>query len=345
MEGVTEKLCAAAFRGDLPMVNDLIHTVDSKDKNGVNSRGQTAIYCAARQGHEEIVKLLLDEGVDANKQDNHGSTPLHAASFWEHVNVVSLLLSSGCNTEIKNHAAGENKGLTAFQEARGKSRMVWQSWNDGRTKALAKAGYPVYRRAKKDNEMIEIAASFVKARSSLNRTPGKKKKDIGSTRTLLSVSQGDNFYTIFSEIPPIQNRNSVILEDTPTELESSDFEFTDWDEKSSFKFSQTTEKEIIKSPFSEMEDITTLTIVFGNNESVEILYSKEGIVEHLIEYLSHHPKFKEFFSNSMSENIKLYTQNPQTELNLRSKLNQYEDLSKGILLTKTQNSNPVLIIN
>lgn len=48
-----------------------------------NARGQTALYCACRQGCAEIVlELLLVPGIDVNVQvPEHGGTPLHGTFF------------------------------------------------------------------------------------------------------------------------------------------------------------------------------------------------------------------------------------------------------------------------
>jgi hypothetical protein len=48
-----------------------------------NDRGQTALFCAARQGFAEIVLALFAvPGLDINAQSvEHGSTPLHGTIF------------------------------------------------------------------------------------------------------------------------------------------------------------------------------------------------------------------------------------------------------------------------
>ena len=45
-----------------------------------NSGGMSAIHQAAAMGHHEIVKLLVEAGVDINDRDNFNQTVAHLTS-------------------------------------------------------------------------------------------------------------------------------------------------------------------------------------------------------------------------------------------------------------------------
>ncbi len=49
------------------------------DINAVDGRGQTALYGAALQGYDEVVKFLLSKGAKADIKDQRGTTALDAA--------------------------------------------------------------------------------------------------------------------------------------------------------------------------------------------------------------------------------------------------------------------------
>jgi ankyrin repeat protein len=72
----------------------------------------TALYCAARAGNVEAVKLLIERGAESDISQRTKSTALHAASYFGHADVVRYLLESGADYRIAN-----NHNSTAEEEA------------------------------------------------------------------------------------------------------------------------------------------------------------------------------------------------------------------------------------
>ncbi len=70
--------------------------------NHQDSHGMTALHWAAAQGHNNIVKLLLDFGANVNLQNAEGNTPLHLAARNGNLSVVKLLLARGANATVVN---------------------------------------------------------------------------------------------------------------------------------------------------------------------------------------------------------------------------------------------------
>ncbi|PGH35704.1 hypothetical protein GX50_01417 [[Emmonsia] crescens] len=66
-----------------------------------DSYGRTPLFWAATRGHEDVVKLLLDHGVNINSKDRSKLTALHIAVTGEHKDVVSLLLKRSARIEDK----------------------------------------------------------------------------------------------------------------------------------------------------------------------------------------------------------------------------------------------------
>ena len=87
-------LHCASFFGIVELVTVLInadHAVDQQD-----CVGRTPLTWAARNGHEEAVKILLGrKDVNPNRTDKIDRTPLVCATFEGHEGVVKLLLERG----------------------------------------------------------------------------------------------------------------------------------------------------------------------------------------------------------------------------------------------------------
>ncbi|XP_026207231.1 caskin-2-like [Anabas testudineus] len=61
----------------------------------------TPLHLAARNGHKDIIKLLLKAGIDINRATKAG-TSLHEAALYGKTEVVRLLLDAGINVNIRN---------------------------------------------------------------------------------------------------------------------------------------------------------------------------------------------------------------------------------------------------
>ena len=81
---------------------------ETADSQVTNDHFKTSLCVGAENGHKEIVKLLLDKGIDVNAQDvdvndegvEYSSThALEAASCRGHEQIVELLLDMGANVD------------------------------------------------------------------------------------------------------------------------------------------------------------------------------------------------------------------------------------------------------
>ena len=94
-----KKLYDASKEGDTEVVMKLCnHPV--VDVNVVITLGpcqSTPLIEAAREGHEEVIRVLLKAGAEVNKMVKHGMSPLHLAVSFGHIETVKLLLESGAD--------------------------------------------------------------------------------------------------------------------------------------------------------------------------------------------------------------------------------------------------------
>jgi hypothetical protein len=75
--------------------------------------GRTPLHCAAANGHDDCVSLLLQAGANARALDDDGATALHLAVRRDHVRVAATLLRASCG-----YAAREQQRRRALAAAR-----------------------------------------------------------------------------------------------------------------------------------------------------------------------------------------------------------------------------------
>ncbi|KAL6828193.1 ankyrin repeat-containing domain protein [Trichoderma camerunense] len=79
--------------------------------------GATPLIWAARKGYKNVVTLLLERGGEINAKDNHGRTPLSLAALHKHGSIMQLLLNKG-GTVDANDKKGSVKLLANTQVER-----------------------------------------------------------------------------------------------------------------------------------------------------------------------------------------------------------------------------------
>eukprot|EP01127_Copromyxa_protea_P019697 TRINITY_DN644_c0_g1_i9.p1 TRINITY_DN644_c0_g1~~TRINITY_DN644_c0_g1_i9.p1 ORF type:complete len:1380 (-),score=371.30 TRINITY_DN644_c0_g1_i9:163-4302(-) len=178
-----DEVAGAAWNGErAKLASRLTNPSVVKLINTPSSRGQTALYCAARQGHVGcLLELLKLPSIKVTVHvAEHGGTPLHAAGFNQHAECVALLLARGADPNAKN-----NVGLTARQDARGNEVLkVYKIWESSKSKDKAIAALQ-----KKYVSVMEVAN--VKAPMDLSTIVDKTKKITTSNSTTRSTSKSN----------------------------------------------------------------------------------------------------------------------------------------------------------
>merc|ERR1711916_17487 len=118
-------VCAASI-GNVEVVRLLIQL--GVDVDGLDVWGETALILAAQCDHIDVIPVLLDEGnADINKTGTEGDTPLIRACCWGNDYVVRVLMEAGADPGIANEA-----GDTVMDVARHSERTaiieILESW-------------------------------------------------------------------------------------------------------------------------------------------------------------------------------------------------------------------------
>ena len=84
----------AAYHGQTILIIFLLDN-DALDIDQRNSKGETALMWASRQGNTETVQELIRRGADVNIENEKGSTALYWAVRYGYVEVATLLINKG----------------------------------------------------------------------------------------------------------------------------------------------------------------------------------------------------------------------------------------------------------
>ena len=76
---------------------------------------ETPLHKAARRGHKDVVKQLLEKGADPNATNMLGMTPLHWAAMSGQEDIAEELVESGCDTHVRS---GHLDGLMPSEVAK-----------------------------------------------------------------------------------------------------------------------------------------------------------------------------------------------------------------------------------
>ena len=89
-----KELIAKSKDGNRTAVDFLLKHCNGTDINSKDRFGSTSLIWASKNGHLQVVKLLLrEEGIDINKYNNYGETALYLASYYGNGEIVKQLLN------------------------------------------------------------------------------------------------------------------------------------------------------------------------------------------------------------------------------------------------------------
>ena len=78
-------------------------------------KGCTPVYNATKNGHFEIVKLLVESGADVSKSDNSGRIPLLIAKMNNHELLVQFLIQAVPMSTVRMPTADKVELQGAFK--------------------------------------------------------------------------------------------------------------------------------------------------------------------------------------------------------------------------------------
>lgn len=91
--------------------------VDTTDAANVSPEGKALLFCAVENAHLEVVRLLLDYGVDPSVKCRGGVSALHvAARYAFDVDMLELLLDNGVDVNTRTNGHDTALGLASHND-------------------------------------------------------------------------------------------------------------------------------------------------------------------------------------------------------------------------------------
>jgi TonB family protein len=103
-EGVDQELLDLVRTGQVDAVRSLLRAAPP-DLDAADAEEETALMHAVREGHDEIVEMLLEAGADVDRQNQRGETALHLAARHGRTASARLLLHAGADFELRDSEA------------------------------------------------------------------------------------------------------------------------------------------------------------------------------------------------------------------------------------------------
>lgn len=126
---LASELAEAAWNGDTMRVRSLLDRgapANTEAHGGYSNGHHSALNGAARNGHAEIVSLLLTRGkpdIESRCQEPWSVTPLQQAGFWGRTECAKILLEHGASTSSRSGPGGGHR--TAKEIAQEGRRNQW----------------------------------------------------------------------------------------------------------------------------------------------------------------------------------------------------------------------------
>jgi len=141
-----EDLLAAARKGDLAQVQALLGK--GAKLEAVSRYNQTPLFFAARNGHEDVVRFLLEKGANPKVSDSFYKMSLVAAAADKgNTGVVRMLLDAG---------AGDEGPVLAMAAGRGQMQMAEMVLARGKLKPEDLSSALQAAQQRKQSEMIAL---------------------------------------------------------------------------------------------------------------------------------------------------------------------------------------------
>ena len=98
-----ESILSYSIKNHNISVANLILTSPILDLDYQDANGNSYLHLAILYKQEEIVKSLIEKGININKKNKEGNTALHLAYLKNYKEIINILEENGIDTNIRNN--------------------------------------------------------------------------------------------------------------------------------------------------------------------------------------------------------------------------------------------------
>lgn len=106
--GLLADLVRAAGEGNAARVRQIVESDPGLARASWEGAASGPVRAAAKEGHVEVLRILIEAGAEPRERDTYGRTPLHEAKSVE---VAALLLDHGVSPDVRS-SSGETPLMT-----------------------------------------------------------------------------------------------------------------------------------------------------------------------------------------------------------------------------------------
>lgn len=96
---LTAEIIQKVYRNNVAEIKSIVHKDELEFKD---NDGRTLLFHAIYAKNEELIKWILDQGVDINLKDKIGWTPLHYAAQEYLIGISKILIEKGADVNAQD---------------------------------------------------------------------------------------------------------------------------------------------------------------------------------------------------------------------------------------------------
>ena len=272
----TKKLLEAFNENDVELATNLIKNLSKDDlENKIDLSGASLLHIVSLNGQTEIIKLLLDKGVNVNVKNDNGNTPLNLSALNGETKTVNFLLTNGANPNLEDKQLNTPLHYAVFL---GEEKAV---------EDLLKAGANVYSLNKESKTTLDIANTIQDEakRNAITKLLTTQKVAFKESKDKASLSTPEVIFLYNEIIDAIEKNNLESIKTKIERLSREDLNYQDEKGNSLLHFAVVKDRsDIVEFLLQNQADVNQVNIKGSSPLQIAAYGEKKEIVTILLKH-------------------------------------------------------------